>query len=81
MPGRDVKLTNGEPPAAGDPRVAAYLEMQSSDLRRIHADFFTAPRFAPRTPWRPNQCRAENDGCRCRAKIHLLDFDIIESLV
>ena len=29
MPGRDVKLTNGEPPAAGDPRLAAYLEMQS----------------------------------------------------
>ena len=27
--GRDVKLTNGEPPAAGDPRLAAYLEMQS----------------------------------------------------
>ena len=29
MPGRDVKLTNGEAPAAGDPRLAAYLEMQS----------------------------------------------------
>jgi hypothetical protein len=29
MPGRDVKLTNGEPPAAGDPRLATYLEMQS----------------------------------------------------
>ena len=28
MPGRDVKLTNGEPPAAGDPRLAAYLEME-----------------------------------------------------
>ena len=29
MPGRDVKLTIGEPPAAGDPRLATYLEMQS----------------------------------------------------
>ena len=29
MPGRDVKLTNGEAPAAGDPRLATYLEMQS----------------------------------------------------
>ena len=33
MPGRDVKLTNGEPPAAGDPRLAAYLEMQSNTLQ------------------------------------------------
>ena len=29
MPGRDVKLSNGEAPAAGDPRLTAYLEMQS----------------------------------------------------
>ena len=29
MPGRDIKLTNGEAPAAGDPRLTAYLEMQS----------------------------------------------------
>ena len=29
MPSRDVKLEAGEPPVAGDPRLAAYLEMQS----------------------------------------------------
>ena len=29
LPGRDVKLTSGEQPAAGDPRLTAYLEMQS----------------------------------------------------
>ena len=29
MPSRDVKLTAGEVPMQGDPRLAAYLEMQS----------------------------------------------------
>ena len=29
MPSRDVKLTAGEAPMQGDPRLAAYLEMQS----------------------------------------------------
>jgi hypothetical protein len=29
MPGRDVTLAVGEPPAEGDPRLAAYKEMQT----------------------------------------------------